>query len=362
MISPADMTTLFAQMKYLRVGVLGDFALDLYATIQTETTETSLETGKTVFWGSQPRSSLGGAGNVVHNLVALGVTDVRAIGCVGNDLFGREMQHLFAQLGVNTEHLHVPATGWDTCVYTKPMRGGQEANRVDFGTYNDLAEVTFTTLLMGLEQALPQLDLLLINQQFPNPLLTEKRADQLNALLLRFPAVRCVADMRDVGRPLPNATLKVNTAELARLLHLDFPLHPDLDWCVKHGRQLGQQRGGPVLITRGEAGILYVADDQTEAVMGLPLPGELDTVGAGDTVVAAFSACIGAGATPAQAIAVANLAAAVTVQKRHQTGTASLPEILNLYATYFPYESQSTQPIPSGTAYLPDAGTAPLLD
>jgi bifunctional ADP-heptose synthase (sugar kinase/adenylyltransferase) len=85
-------------------------------------------------------------------------------------------------------------------------------------------------------------------------------------------------------------------------------------------------------------------------------------VGAGDTVVAAFSACIGAGATPAQAIAVANLAAAVTVQKRHQTGTASLPEILNLYATYFPYESQSMQSVPSGTAYLPDAGAAPLLD
>ncbi len=362
MIFPADITTLFAQMKSLRVGVIGDFALDLYVTIQTETSETSLETGKGVFWGSQPRSSLGGAGNVVQNLVALGVTDIRAIGCVGNDLFGREMQYHFDQLGVNTEHLHIPATGWDTCVYTKPMLGTQEANRVDFGTHNDLPEITVTALLNDLKQALPQLDLLLINQQFPNPLLTEKRADQLNDLLRRFPAVRCVADMRDVGRLLPNATLKVNTAELARLLQLDSPPQPDLDWCVKHGRRLGQQRGGPVLITRGEAGILYVADDQTEAVAGLPLWGELDTVGAGDTVVAAFSACIGAGATPAQAIAVANLAAAVTVQKRHQTGTASLPEILNLYATYFPYESQSTPSVPSGTAYLPDAGAAPLLD
>ena len=31
---------------------------------------------------------------------------------------------------------------------------------------------------------------------------------------------------------------------------------------------------------------------------GLPLQGELDTVGAGDTVVATWAACLGAGATP----------------------------------------------------------------
>lgn len=331
MLSTHDITDLLGRMTDLRVGVIGDFAVDLYVSLNTQTGERSLETGREVFWGSQPRASLGGAGNVVQNLVALGVGKVRVIGCAGDDVFGREMRYQFRQLGVDTSYLLTPTTGWDTCVYTKPMRKEVEANRIDFGTHNHLSDDVFNALLAALEAVFPLLDVLIINQQFPNPLLNEMRAARLNAMLPRFPTVRCVADMRQLGRHLTNATLKVNTAELARLLRVNLPAHPDTDWCVRHGRRLRQERNGPLVITRGEAGVLYVDDSEVQSVAGLPLSGELDTVGAGDTVVAAFGAAWGAGATPAQALEVANLAAAVTVQKLRQTGTASLEEILELY-------------------------------
>lgn len=335
MLTTDTIQILFNRIADLRVGVIGDFALDLYADVNTQTGERSLETGQAVFWGSRVRASLGGAGNVVQNVVALGVRDVRVVGCVGNDLFGREMRHLFGQLGVNTEHLHTPPTGWETCVYAKPLLTGTEANRIDFGTHNDLSDEPFTALLTGLDGLLPRLDLLIVNQQFPNPLLNEARVERLSALLSHYPTVRCVADLRRVGRHLPNALLKVNTAELAHLLNTDLPAQADADWCIRHGRTLSQQRRHPVVITRGEAGILYVDGDQTESVAGLPLRGEIDTVGAGDTVVAAFGTCRAAGAPPDQAIAVANLAAAVTVQKLRQTGTASLGEILEVYSTRY---------------------------
>ncbi|AQG79936.1 bifunctional heptose 7-phosphate kinase/heptose 1-phosphate adenyltransferase [Spirosoma montaniterrae] len=322
-------TTLFSRIANLRVAVIGDFALDLYATVETQTGERSIETGQTVFWGRRPRASLGGAGNVVQNLATLGVGDIRVAGCVGDDLFGREMRQLFGRAGVDTTHLHTPE-GWDTCVYAKPFVNGQEANRLDFGTHNALADADFQKLLDALASNLPNLDLLIINQQFPNPLLTASRTEQLNSLLERFPTVCCVADMRDMGHHISHATLKVNTAELARLLHTDLPAQPDYDWCVRAGQQLSQHRNGPVVLTRGEAGILYVNGEQTESVEAVPLRAEIDTVGAGDTVVAAFGACVGTGASPADAIDVANLAAAVTVQKLRQTGTASLEEILAL--------------------------------
>ena len=339
MLSTNDIKAIFRRMADLRVGVIGDFALDLYASVDTQTSERSLETGLDVFWACRPQASLGGAGNVVQNVVALGVGQVRVVGCVGNDLFGREMRHQFGQLGVDTRHLRTLTTDWDTCVYTKPMRGGAEANRIDLGTHNHLSDELFEELMAGLETNLTELDVLIINQQFPNPLLNEARAARLSDLLVRFPAVQCVADMRQVGRRVPNTALKVNTDELAWLLHLDRPTaQPALDWCIRQGQRLRQQRNGPLVITRGEAGILYVDDHETQAVGGLPLPGELDTVGAGDTVVAAFGACRGAGATPAQALEVANLAAAVTVQKQHQTGTANLAEILSLHTTYFPHD------------------------
>ena len=59
----------------------------------------------------------------------------------------------------------------------------------------------------------------------------------------------------------------------------------------------------------------------------------LDTVGAGDTSVAAFAAGAGARVPLPESLALANLAAAVTVQKINQTGTASQEEIIELVKT-----------------------------
>lgn len=333
-MTDTDITALFQRFPTLKVGVIGDFALDLYYQLETQTRERSLETGLDVFWGSQPCASLGAAGNVVQNLNTLGIARCWAIGCIGDDLFGREMRHLFRSLGVHTEHLHVLTKNWDTCLYTKPNQSGQEANRIDFGTGNFLDDVVFQTLLTSLEQLLSHLDVLIINQQFPNPLLTKERVAVLNELMALHPHVLFVADMRDVGMHIQGATLKVNTAELAKFLHTDLPDEPDADWCTRQGALFRQQTSGPLLITRGHAGVLYIDDVETQQVEGLPLVGELDTVGAGDTVVATWAACMGAGATPLQALEIANLAAGVTVQKLGQTGTASLPEILGLNNRY----------------------------
>ena len=250
-MTPSEITALFKRFETINVGVIGDFALDLYFTLQTQTGERSLETHRDVFWGSRPRASLGAAGNVVQNLAALGVSNCRVIGCVGNDLFGREMQHLFNQLGVNTQHLHMLDTGWDTCLYTKPNLNEQEANRIDFGVANQLSEALFTDLITGLEESLADLDVVVINQQFANPLLSKERMGVLNELMARFPTIQFLADMRDVGTLVRGATLKVNTNELANFLMIDVPESPDLDWCVQHGNAFREQSGGPLLITRG---------------------------------------------------------------------------------------------------------------
>ncbi|MBC7893492.1 MAG: carbohydrate kinase [Sphingobacteriaceae bacterium] len=323
----ADLTSLFARFTPLRVGIIGDFAVDFYYQVQEQTGEFSLETGREVHWASRPRTAPGGAGNVVQNLAALGIGTLRVFGCTGQDVFGRELRHLLASLGVDTTAL-LDVPGWDTCTYTKPFEPAGESLRIDFGTHNALAEVVFTDLLDRLHQALPDLDVLVVNQQFPNPLLDAARIGALNSTLARFSTCRVVADLRDFGRLVRGATLKVNTAELARLL--DTTANDDLDWCLRHGSLLHNLIGGPVVITRGERGLVYVGEPDVYIETGLPLGGSLDPVGAGDTVVAALAACLGAGALPAEALQVANLAAAVTVQKIGQTGTASLEEVLAL--------------------------------
>ena len=349
-----EITSIFRRFAALKVGVIGDFALDLYFDLQTQTGERSLETGKDVLRGTHPVASLGAAGNIVQNLTALGASQIWIVGCLGDDLFGREMQHLFDGLNVHQEHLHLQNMQWDTCVYAKPMQHGQEANRVDFGTANSLNDRSFAKIMDSLDQLLPTLDVLIINQQFASPLLPSRYISALNHLITQFPKVHYIADMREVGMLIGTATLKVNTAELAKFLKTDLPEYPTLDWCIQQGRVLQHQRNGPLLITRGAEGVLFIdIRGHVQSETGLPLSGLLDTVGAGDTIVAAWAACTGAGATPAQALKIANLAAAVTVQKLAQTGTASLPEILALYNTHFSHDERNDTELPAGTLSAP---------
>jgi rfaE bifunctional protein kinase chain/domain len=338
-IIKSEIEAIFNRISNLRVGVIGDFAVDFYFDINYQTGEFSVETNKEVFWASKSHSSLGAAGNVVNNLSALGVKNIQVFGCIGNDIFGREMQSLFHSIHANTKHLKVLNSDWDTCTYTKPMAKDGESNRLDFGTNNQLADDLFNELLKTLEQSLPELDVLVINQQFPNPLLNPKRIEQLNAIIAQFSNCLFVSDLRAYGYCIKNTILKVNTEEMARLLNIKEVDEADENACVVHGKTLQAQIGDCLIVTRGEHGILYLDQEETQNVKAIPIKNEIDTVGAGDTVVATFSATRGAGASIQQSLEIANLAAAVTVQKLKQTGTATLEEILTVY------QANSTQNI-----------------
>jgi rfaE bifunctional protein kinase chain/domain len=327
----SEIEAIFKRISNLRVGVIGDFAVDFYYDINYQTGEFSVETNKEVFWASKPHSSLGAAGNVVNNLSALGIKNIQVFGCIGNDIYGREMQSLFHDIHADTQHLKILNHDWDTCTYTKPMAKDGESNRLDFGTNNQLADELFNELLATLAQALPSLDVLVINQQFPNPLLNPKRIEQLNLLIAQYTNCLFVSDLRAYGYCIKNTILKVNTEEMARLLNIKEIDEADESACIAHGKTLQSQIGDCLIVTRGEYGILYLDKEETQNVKAITIKNEIDTVGAGDTVVAAFSASRGAGASIQESLEIANLAAAVTVQKLRQTGTATLEEILTVY-------------------------------
>lgn len=332
-INKREIEVIFRRISTLRVGVIGDFAVDFYYDVNYHTNEYSVETNKEVFWASKPHSSLGAAGNVVNNLSALGIKNIQVFGCIGNDIYGREMQSLFHDINANTQHLKILNRDWDTCTYTKPMTNDGESNRLDFGTNNQLADNLFNELLDTLAQALPKLDVLVINQQFPNPLLNPKRIEQLNSLIAQYSDCLFISDLRAYGHCIKNTILKVNTEEMARLLKIHQIDEADESACIRHGKTLQAQIGDCLIVTRGEHGILYLDKEETQNVKAVTIENEIDTVGAGDTVVASFSASRGAGASIQESLEIANLAAAVTVQKLRQTGTATLAEILTVYQT-----------------------------
>ena len=82
-------------IEKLKIGIIGDFCLDVYWTINMQGSEISIETGLATHPVEQHSYSLGGAGNVAANLCALGVKEIYAFAVLGQDMFGSQMLDLF---------------------------------------------------------------------------------------------------------------------------------------------------------------------------------------------------------------------------------------------------------------------------
>ena len=77
--------------------------------------------------------------------------------------------------------------------------------------------------------------------------------------------------------------------------------------------ELTARTGGPVIVTQGPAGALLAQAEHRERFEGHAAPRTVDTTGAGDTFNGVLAAWLAAGASLGEAIAAANVAAALSV-------------------------------------------------
>jgi rfaE bifunctional protein kinase chain/domain len=316
-------------ISHVRVGVYGDFCLDAYWMLDPRGGEVSAETGLPAQAVGRQACSLGGAANVVANVAALGPSAVRAIGVVGDDVFGRELLRQLGSLCVDTSGMVVQARGFDTVTYGKRYVGDREEPRIDFGFFNARTPETDAALLAHLRRALDECDVVILNQQIPGSL-SDAFIDGVNRLTAAGPHAVVVCDSRHHGDRFRRVVRKTNDAEALRLggRAAERGAAPSLEELERFAAAVSAETGKPVFVTRGARGILTADGPSLFVSPGLQLLGRIDTVGAGDTVTSAVALCLGAGVPPAEAAAFANLAAAVTVQKIFQTGTASPGELL----------------------------------
>ena len=330
---------IFSSFPSLRAAVLGDFCLDAYWILETATTEFSVETGLPVRRVRYQRYSLGGAGNVVANLLDLGVGHVRAIGVAGSDPFGGELLRLLEQRGAHIRDSMFVDEHWQTMVYTKPHRGEEEESRIDFGAFNTLQETTIHALMRALETAACESDVVVLNQQVPAGLSGPLVIAKINEVIARHPGTTFVVDARHHPELYRGAVLKLNMSEAA-----DFLGDPAVDFPIKKARKIAhkiaERTGKAAFLTRGERGILVAENGYVHEIPGIAISGKTDPVGAGDTVVAAIAAGLSSGQKPEMVARLANLAAAITVRKLRTTGTATPAEILTMGIPDYSFEPE----------------------
>jgi phosphoglycolate phosphatase-like HAD superfamily hydrolase len=128
--------------------------------------------------------------------------------------------------------------------------------------------------------------------------------------------------------PYVGTILKLNVTETVSRLGGAEAEPRSEDQIIDLAGRVAHQTGKAFFVTRGERGIVAADDHGVYVAPGVDISGEVDPVGAGDTVVAAISAVLACGGAPAVAAYVANIAASVTVRKLRATGTATPAEVM----------------------------------
>lgn len=271
----------------------------------------------------------GGATNVAANAGALGAT-VELCGVVGDDATGRDLVQALGAVGLGCAGIAVDASR-PTTTKTRIFAGGaqqlvqQLLLRIDKVDRSPVPPAVTEQMTSYLAAALPEVDALMISD-YENGV--------IHPGLIAASLPRAVEQRRLVAVDSHGDLLRFRGA------HLFTPNQPEAEATL--GRRFGTleelEEGGrrllddlaaqAVLITRGREGMTLIArDTPTWHLPATPDVTAVDPTGAGDTVAAAFTLAVLAGASLAEAATLANLAAGIVVA-RMGTATATTQELL----------------------------------
>ena len=318
-----------------RIGVVGDFALDVYWEADMRKSELSRETPHYFLPVVGERMSPGAAGNVVMNLLALKPAGVLAFGVFGEDWRGYALKALLEKAGCDIGGVF-SADGYTTNTFIKPLRRGFAENvvyedpRLDFVNYGPFPSELEKKLIASLEAAAPELDVLCVcdQMQFGCGCITKNVRDAI--LRLAKKGLKVIVDSRDRIGLYKDVIVKPNEIESSRAFAGKIP--PD-DF-ERLALALEKRTRRPAIVTAGERGCYVAEGGKVKHVPAAKVTGEIDFCGAGDTFLSGLAVATAAGFKLADAAAIACCCSAVTIKKLKTTGTADRRELAAVLSKY----------------------------
>jgi len=337
-VSPERFEQITGRYGKLRIAVVGDFCLDRYLEIDPAKAETSIETGLPVHNVIRVRSQPGAAGTILNNLMALGVGTLYPIGFAGEDGEGFELiRCLRAMRGVRTELFEQTAER-RTFTYCKPLilepgKPPRELNRLDSKNWMPTPESLSRKLAAGLLTLKGAIDGVIVMDQVDiaeTGVITSVLKETIRELAKT--GLLIVSDSRRGLRDFPAVTYKMNSAELARLASRAEPLA--LPQIKEEAAKLAAKTRNPVFVTMAERGMAGAeSSGKVEHVPAHPVRGEIDVVGAGDSVTANVTCALAAESSTKEALELANAAASIVIHQLGTTGTATVPQLRSILAS-----------------------------
>ncbi|MBO0737658.1 MAG: D-glycero-beta-D-manno-heptose-7-phosphate kinase [Alphaproteobacteria bacterium] len=309
MVNNTDLVPIVDRLNTGRVLCIGDVMLDHYVYGQVE--RVSPEAPIPVLCIEREMKTLGGAGNVLRNLRALGAAP-SFISVVGNDEAGREIGRLVEAQDGAEAHVLVQFQR-TTTVKTRYIAGNQQLLRADRESSIPL-DPHIREDLLRLARELVADHAVVIVSDYAKGVLTEGVALEI-IRAAREAGAYVIVDPKggDHIRYRGAHLLKPNRRELAHATGM--PVATDLE-IVEAARALIERCGfDAVLASLGAEGSVLVSADGTVHIQRTEVHEVYDVSGAGDTVVATVAAALAGGSNLADAARLANVAAGVVVSK-----------------------------------------------
>jgi rfaE bifunctional protein kinase chain/domain len=306
---------LLERFNQARVLVVGDLTLDEFLTGQVE--RISREAPVLILRHETTRQVPGGGANAVYNLAKLGA-QVKAVGLLGKDDQGQLLRHMFDSSGINTQGILLAP---DRPTVTKTRISGHSRQSV-------------TQQIVRIDRKsdhLPDRDLQL---QLANYIRSE--LDTVDAVVcsdygdgvLTQPVITAALSH---SRTIVDAQKQIQRYQGAMLFTPNLPeAEQAVGYAITNPQTLAQAgqdmlaltQAQQILITRGEQGMSLFDCNRTEQyIPAFNRTDVFDVTGAGDTVVAALTLSLTAGASFWEAAVLGNLAASIVVRQFGTTTT-----------------------------------------
>ena len=313
MTDHADLAAAVPLLAEARALCVGDVMLDRF--VYGNVDRISPEAPIPVLRIEREQAMLGGAGNVVRNLVGLRA-HVEFISVVGNDLAGREVTQLVGALDNVEPHLLVQAKR-QTTIKSRFVAGSQQLLRADAETVAPVVETTEDDIIRLASAALADCKVVVISDYAKGVL--SPRAVKAIIAAARVAGRPTVVDPKgaDYQRYAGATIVTPNRRELAEATGLTVRSDDEVEFAAR--QLIAACDLQAVLCTRGAEGMSLVPKNGPARVIPTRAREVFDVSGAGDTVIATLAAGLAAGLNVEAAAALANVAAGIVVGK---VGTA----------------------------------------
>lgn len=304
-----------SQFPNRKLIVLGDLMLDEF--IWGEVRRISPEAPVPVVEVKRESWHLGGAGNVVSNLIELGAKAL-PIGVIGDDETGKLMARKFAGRGADPRGLIVDPSR-PTTRKTRIVAHSQQMVRADRENRSPISGEIEDKVIAAFSAALTEAEAVIVSD-YDKGLLTPRVLKEVisathNAgkIICLDPKIKNFLNYQKVDVITPNQP------EAERASGIEIVDDASLIAAAHRIRELLDCTN--VLITRGEHGMSLL--DAEDKLTHIPTVARevYDVTGAGDTVIATLTLAMAAGTSTVDAAVIANHAAGVVVAK---VGTATV--------------------------------------